>query len=76
MELQLGFRITVVLVVLALTLSSKRVEAQRAGKTIKHEKPVLELICVHVPKSYCIYLFQGVKMSTMTWHLFWTHHPV
>uniref|UniRef100_A0A3Q1I0U5 VWFA domain-containing protein n=1 Tax=Anabas testudineus TaxID=64144 RepID=A0A3Q1I0U5_ANATE len=31
MELQLGFRITVVLVVLALTFSSERVEAQRAG---------------------------------------------
>uniref|UniRef100_A0AAQ5XG33 Collagen alpha-1(XVI) chain n=1 Tax=Amphiprion ocellaris TaxID=80972 RepID=A0AAQ5XG33_AMPOC len=31
MELRLGFRITLVLVILALTLSNERVEAQRAG---------------------------------------------
>lgn len=35
MELRLGFRITLVLVILALTLSSEKVEAQRAGKTIR-----------------------------------------
>lgn len=50
MELRLGFRITLVLVILALTLSSERVEAQRAGKTIKAEcldmKSVIELILI------------------------------
>lgn len=35
MELRLGFRITPVLVILALTLSSEKVEAQRAGKTTR-----------------------------------------
>ena len=37
MELRVGFRITLVLVILALSLSGERVEAQRAGKTIKIE---------------------------------------
>lgn len=37
MELRLGFRITLVLVILALTLSGERVEAQRAGRIIKIE---------------------------------------
>lgn len=37
MELRLGCRMTLVLVILALTLSGERVEAQRAGKTIKIE---------------------------------------
>lgn len=37
MELRLGFRISLVLVILALTLSGEIVEAQRAGKTIKIE---------------------------------------
>lgn len=76
MKLRLGFRITLFLVILALTLSSERVEAQRAGKTITFEKLVLKLKCLYVSKSYCIYLLQGVKMSTMTWHLFWIHHLV
>lgn len=31
MELRLGFRVTLVWLILALTLSSQRVEAQRAG---------------------------------------------
>jgi len=37
MELRLGFRITLVWFILALTLSSKRVEAQRAGKMAKNK---------------------------------------
>lgn len=37
MKLRLGFRITLVLVILALTLSGERVEAQRAGIIIKIE---------------------------------------
>lgn len=35
MELRLGFRITLVLAILAFTLSGEGVEAQRAGKIIK-----------------------------------------
>lgn len=77
MELRVGFRITLVLVILALTLSGERVEAQRAGKTIKIEfsynssgRP-----CIHT-KSICIYLWQDVKMSIMTWRLSWIRHPV
>lgn len=34
MKVRLGFRITLVLVILALTLSGETVEAQRAGKII------------------------------------------
>lgn len=37
MKFRLGFRIALVLVVLALTLSGEGVEAQRAGKVIKIE---------------------------------------
>lgn len=37
MELRLGFRITLVWFILALTLSSQRVEAQRAGKEDRFE---------------------------------------
>ncbi len=48
MELRLGFRITLVLIILALTLSGETVEAQRAGKIIKTEyfnvTSVIELI--------------------------------
>lgn len=48
MELRLGFRITLVLVILALTLSNERVEAQRAGKMITAKcldiKSIVELI--------------------------------
>lgn len=35
MELRLGFRLTLVMVILALTLFSQRVEAQRAGMIMK-----------------------------------------
>lgn len=45
MELRLGFRIT--LVILALALSGERVEAQRAGKTIKSNIP---LFAAHVDR--------------------------
>lgn len=34
MKVRLGFRITLVLVILALTLSGETVDAQRAGKII------------------------------------------
>lgn len=34
MKVRLGFRITLVLVILALTLSGETVDAQRAGKMI------------------------------------------
>lgn len=37
MKFRLGFRIALVLIVLALTLSGEGVEAQRAGKVIKIE---------------------------------------
>lgn len=37
MELHRGFRITLVSVLLALTLSGEPVEAQRAGKTIRSD---------------------------------------
>lgn len=77
MELRLGFRITLVLVILAFTLSGERVEAQRAGKTIKTEnsRPYVDFMWL-LTKSSCICLLQGVKMSTMTWRLSWIPHPV
>lgn len=43
MELRLGFRISLVLVTLALTLSNERVDAQRAGKTIKPEQQQISI---------------------------------
>lgn len=46
MELRVGFRITQVLVILALTLSGERVEAQsRAGKSIKSENSRPNINC-------------------------------
>lgn len=75
MELRVGFRITLVLVILALTLSGERVEAQRAGKTIKSSDNSSGRHYIHT-KSICIHLWQDVKMSTMTWRLSWTRHPV
>lgn len=48
MELRLGFRISLVLVILALTLLGEKVEAQRAGESVKIKysdiTPVKELI--------------------------------
>lgn len=43
MQLRLGFRITLVLAILALTLSGVRVEAQRAGKIIAFYILILKL---------------------------------
>lgn len=79
MEFRLGFRITLVLVVLALTLSGERVEAQRAGMIIKIEYFYMSSgraynNCVTEPP--CVYLCQDVKTFTMTWPLSWIPRPV